>query len=162
MPSPTSARGFTLLETLVATGILITALAGVAQLFALGTHLTKHAGASGFALVAAQDKLESLRGLTFSYGAIGESHTAPALQPSPPSSLSEDLPPYVDWLDSDGDPQSTSEGAALVRRWRVFALPGGAPDAIAIEVCVFQATPPPVEDHSQALTCLSTVRTRQP
>jgi type II secretory pathway pseudopilin PulG len=57
-----SERGFTLFETIVATGILVTALAGVAQLFVLGTHLTRQAGASGRALVAAQDKLESLRG----------------------------------------------------------------------------------------------------
>ena len=67
MSSLASARGFTLFETLVATGILVTALAGVAQLFVLGTHLTRGAGASGIALVAAQDKLESLRGLAFAY-----------------------------------------------------------------------------------------------
>jgi prepilin-type N-terminal cleavage/methylation domain-containing protein len=38
MHSLSSARGFTLFETLVATGILVTALAGVAQLFVLGSH----------------------------------------------------------------------------------------------------------------------------
>jgi prepilin-type N-terminal cleavage/methylation domain-containing protein len=55
-------RGFTLFETLVATGILVTALAGIAQLFVLGTQLSRRRAASGQALVIAQDKLEYLRG----------------------------------------------------------------------------------------------------
>ena len=97
-----SERGFTLFETIVAAGILVTALAGVAQLFTLGTHLTRQAGASGRALVAAQDKLESLRGQPFSYDSGGASVTARALQPSPPTTLAEDTEPYADWLDIDG------------------------------------------------------------
>ena len=106
-----SERGFTLLETLVATSILITALAGVAQLFILGTHLTRQSGASGLALVAAQDKLESLRGQAFTYDPGGAPVTAPALQPSPPTTLAEDTEPYVDWLDVDGFAQESC-------RWR--------------------------------------------
>lgn len=62
MASLSSARGFTLFETLVATGLLVTALAGLAQLLVLGTHLTRQAIASGGALVAAQDRIETLRG----------------------------------------------------------------------------------------------------
>ena len=63
MSSTASARGFTLFETLVATSILVTALAGIAQLFVLSMHLTRGASASGSALVTAQQKLEALRGL---------------------------------------------------------------------------------------------------
>ena len=111
MQSLSSARGFTLFETLVATGILVTALAGVAQLFVLGSHLTRQAGASGIALVAAQDKLESLRGQAFTYDPAGLAATDAALEPSPPSSLSEDIDPYVDWLDDYGEAHSQS-------RWR--------------------------------------------
>jgi type II secretory pathway pseudopilin PulG len=155
-----SERGFTLLETLVATGILVTAMAGVAQLFILGTHLTRQAGASGHALVAAQDKLESLRGLAFTYDSGGAAVTTPALQPSPSTTLAGDTEPYVDWLDLDGAAQDTADGAVLVRRWRISSLGATTPDAIAIEVCVFRS--PGAADPNGAEVCLSTIRTRQP
>ncbi len=155
-----SERGFTLFETLVATSILITALAGVAQLFILGTHLTRQSSASGLALVAAQDKLESLRGQAFTYDPGGAPVTAPALQPSPPTTLADDTEPYVDWLDVDGFAQEAADGAVLVRRWRISSLGATIPDSIAIEVCVFR--PPGAADPSGADVCLSTIRTRQP
>ena len=161
MSSIHSSRGFTLVETIVATSILITALAGVAQLLLLGAQLTRQASVSGQALIAAQDKLESLRGLPFGYDEIGGNHTAPALAPSPYSSLSENLPPYVDWIDSSGAPLTDSGGAALVRRWRIDTLDDAAPEAITIEVCVFRASTGET-DIRAAEACLSTIRTRQP
>ena len=155
-----SERGFTLLETIVATSILVTALAGLAQIFILGTHLTRQSGAHGLALVAAQDKLESLRGMDFTYDPSGDPLTAPALQLSPPTTLGGDAAPYVDWLDADGTAQDTAEGAVLVRRWRISSLGVTTPDAIAIEVCVFRR--PGAADPNAADVCLSTIRTRQP
>ena len=156
MSSLSSHRGFTLLETLVATGILVTALAGVAQLFVLGSQLTRQAGASGAALIAAQDRLELLRGQAFTYDASGFVVTAPALEPSPESSLDEDIDPYVDWLDADGELTDDPDQAVLSRRWRITLLGATTPDAIAIEVCVFRF------NASGADACLSTIRTRQP
>jgi type II secretory pathway pseudopilin PulG len=156
MSSLSSVRGFTLLETLVATGILVTALAGVAQLFVLGSHLTRQAGASGAALIAAQDRLELLRGQAFTYDPAGLIVTDPALEPSPESSLSEDLDPYVDWLDADGELTDNADEAVLSRRWRVTSLGATTPDAIAIEVCVVRF------GAQGADACLSTIRTRQP
>ncbi|HUQ88226.1 MAG TPA: type II secretion system protein [Vicinamibacterales bacterium] len=160
MHSLSSARGFTLFETLVATGILVTALAGVAQLFVLGSHLTRQAGASGFALLAAQEKLESLRGQAFTYDASGLKATNAALEPSPRSSLSEDVAPYVDWLDDNGESQASADEAAFTRRWRVTSLGDTTPDAIAIEVCVFPFVVSGRTGGADA--CLSTIRTRQP
>ena len=156
MSSLSSTRGFTLLETLVATGILVTTLAGVAQLFALGSHLTRQAGASGAALIAAQQRLELLRGQAFTYDPSGLAATDPALEPSPESSLDEDTDPYVDWLDADGEPTDNADDVVLSRRWRVTSLGATTPDAIAIEVCVFRF------DARAAEACLSTIRTRQP
>lgn len=161
MSSPASVRGFTLFETLVATGILVTALAGIAQLFVLSTHLTRQASASGMALVAAQDKLESLRGLAFAYDAAGAGITAPALAPSPSSSLDENVEPNVDWLDAAGHVSDDANAAMLVRRWRISTVEATSPEAIAIEVCVFKA-PAQDADHRAADACLSAVRTRQP
>jgi type II secretory pathway pseudopilin PulG len=150
MSSPASARGFTLFETLVATSILVTALAGVAQLFVLGSQLSRRAADSGLALVAAQDKLESLRGLTFAFDADGSAVTDPGLEPSPESSLREDTEPYLDRIDGE-----------MIRRWRITAIDDTSPDAIAIEVCVFARSAADRGPHS-AEACLSTIRTRQP
>ena len=156
MSSLSSARGFTLFETLVATSILVTALAGVAQLFVLGSHLTRQAGASGAALLAAQDRLELLSGQAFTYDPAGLTVTDPALVPSPDSTLAEDLKPYFDWLDADGRPSGNAGDAVLSRRWRVTSMGATTPDAIAIEVCVFRS------GARGADACLSTIRTRQP
>jgi type II secretory pathway pseudopilin PulG len=155
-----SNRGFTIVETIVATCILVTALAGVGQLFILGTELTRRAVTSGQALVAAQDKLESLRGHAFSYDPGGIPVSALTLNPSTPTTLAEDTEPYVDWIGIDGVPQDNAADAVLVRRWRISALGATTPDAIAIEVCVFRM--PGLDDPDGADACLSTIRTRQP
>ena len=149
-----------MLETVVATGILVTALAGLAQLFVLSAHITRQASASGLALIAAQDKLEALRGLTFSFGEAGEPITAPALQPSCASTLSANSPPYVDWLDPSGRAHADADDSALVRRWSIRNI-DGADGSIAIEVCVFAAPATGVGPQG-ADACLSTIRTRQP
>jgi type II secretory pathway pseudopilin PulG len=147
MSSNPSTRGFTLFETLIATGVLITALAGIAQLFVLSTQLTRQATMSGAALVSVQDKLESLRGLPFGYDADGSAITDRAIQVSPPTSLVEDVDPYVDRRDP-----------VFVRRWRVSAIGASVPDAIAIEVCAFGT----MAASRAADACLSTIRSRQP
>lgn len=147
-------------ETLVASSILVTALAGIAQLFVLGTHLTRGASVSGRALVTAQQKLELLRGLAFTYDDGGAPVTASGLAASPPSSLDEDIEGHVDWVDDDAEAGDTPKGAAFVRRWRVSSLAGSA-DLIALEVCVFK---PPASgvSYRSAEVCLSAIRTRQP
>jgi type II secretory pathway pseudopilin PulG len=161
MSSANSVRGFTLFETLIATGILVTALAGIAQLFVLTTQLTRVATASGAALVAAQDKIETLTGQALGYDEGGAAITDASLHPSPPSSLTEDVEPYIDWLDSAAVIRHTADGAAFVRRWRISSLDGMLPDAIAIEVCVYRM-PAGARGPASADACLSTVRTRQP
>lgn len=160
MSSTASARGFTLLETLVATSILVTALAGIAQLFVLSMHLTRGASVSARALVTAQQRLEALRGLAFTYDHGGAPITAAELAISPPSSLDEDIEDNVDWVDDDGQAGDNPAGAAFVRRWRVSPLAESA-DAIAIEVCVFKP-PAFAASHRSAEVCLSAIRTRQP
>ena len=155
---PTSSRGFTLFETLIATGVLVTVLAGVAQLFILSTRLTREAGRSGVALAAAQDKLESLRAKAFAYGDLGEPVTDPAMEVTAFDSLAEDIDPFVDALDHAGSVIEDFDEAAYVRRWRVSAIADSAPPAIAIEVCVFRA---PADERAPE-ACLATIRTRQP
>ena len=161
MSSLASPRGFTLLETLIATGILVTALAGIAELFVLGHHLTHRANTSGAALAAAQDKLESLASLPFSYDAAAAPVTDAAMSISPVSSLDQDTPPFVDWVTASGEASAANDGAVFVRRWRITSIAADAPDQVAVEVCVFRA---PAKDLlvAAADVCLSTIRTRQP
>lgn len=157
-PAP---RGFTLIETLIATGLIVTAVAGLAQLFALSVRFTRDAGQFGVALVGAQDQLERLRSLAFGYGDDGAAITDPSLSPSPPGSLNADLDGHVDWLDDLGNRRASADGASFVRRWRVSEIGGDEPDAIAIDVCVFRL--PGANTHpAHADACLATIRVRQP
>jgi type II secretory pathway pseudopilin PulG len=164
LPHDSQSDGFTLLETMVATGVLVTALAGLAQLFALSARLTHDAGEQGAALAAAQGRIEILRSLAFTYGPLGESVTDAALTPSGGDSLVVDTDGYVDYLDAAGqpvDPAGEGHGAVWVRRWRLTAVDLFAPEALAIEVCVYRWPAAGLSPVSAA-ACLATVRTRQP
>lgn len=155
------ARGFTLIETLIATALIVTAVAGLAHLFTLSVRFTRDAGRFGVALVAAQDKLESLRALAFGYDEGGAALTDPGLRPSPGGTLSADVERYVDWLDASGAALSSAHGSAFVRRWRITAITIDEPEAVAIDVCVFRL-PATGALPAQAEACLATIRVRQP
>ncbi|MSO35976.1 MAG: hypothetical protein EXQ54_06055 [Acidobacteria bacterium] len=156
--------GFTLIETVVATGVLVTALAGIAQLFALGVRSTRDTGSHGAALIAAQDQIEVLRSLPFGYGPVGGPVTDPGLASTAAQSLNDDTPGFVDFVNAAGavvDINVAAHGAAFTRRWRVTPIDSFVPEAIAIEVCVFRR---PADDLTPqtADACLATVRARQP
>jgi prepilin-type N-terminal cleavage/methylation domain-containing protein len=152
--------GFTLIETLIATALIVTAVAGLAQLFALSVRFTRESGQFGVALVAAQDKLEFLRARRFDYDDTGAAVTDPHLRASPPDTLTRDVGGFVDWLDAAGRAVG-AEGADYVRRWRVSEIAADDPEAIAIDVCVFR---PPATNAAPAGAdaCLATIRVRQP
>ncbi len=153
-----------MLETLVATGILVTALAGIAQLLALSVRATQEAGAGSAALIAAQDKIEWLRALDFGYGPLGEPVTDPELVWPGGASLDQDLDGFVDQLDAHGavvGPGTGANGAVFTRRWRLTRLDHYLPEAVAIEVCVFRS-PAEGKPARSAEACLATVRVRQP
>jgi type II secretory pathway pseudopilin PulG len=154
-------RGFTLVETLIATGLLVTAMAGLAQLFALSIRLTRDSGQFGVALAGAQDKLEAFRSLRFGYDEGGAPVGDPRLAGSPIASLSVDVEGYVDWLDASGAALPDTHGAEYVRRWRITAIAADEPAAIGIDVCVF-GIQSAMRDPHHADACLATVRVRQP
>lgn len=163
-PSPQalkSSDGFTLFETLIATGILVTALAGIAQLFALSVRSTRDSGSRGLALLSAQTKLEMLRALELAYGPAGEMVTDPSLEASPASSLHEDTAGYVDLLDAAGAIVTDGAGGVFIRRWAITPIDLQEPQAAVIEVCVFRAPADGVAPVA-AEACLATIRSRQP
>lgn len=157
-----SSDGFTLLETVIATGILVTALAGITQLFVLTLRTTRESGSRGVALVAAQAKLEALRARQLAYGAAGEQLTDPALEASPTGSLLEDTADYFDTLDETGGAIGGEEGEPLfARRWAITPIDRLEPQALVIEVCVFRSPAEGVAPVA-AEACLATIRSRQP
>ena len=153
--------GFTLVETLVATGLLITALAGIAQLLGWSVRSTRQSDAQGVALRATQAKLEMLRAAALTYDDNGVEITHPDLDPSPPRALLEDTDGNMDWLDDHGDAVDAEDSASFTRRWAVSPLDERVPAALVIEVCVFRY-PADNQEPAAAEACLSTIRSRQP
>ena len=82
----------------------------------------------------------------------------PALEPSPPDTLSRDVAGYVDRLDLAGAPVSGEAVPMLIRRWAVRDVPAPL-EARAIEVCVFAS---PAREGMAPLACVATARVRQP
>jgi type II secretory pathway pseudopilin PulG len=160
MTNQFSTRGFTLVETLIATGILITAIAGLTQLFALSVRFTRDSSQFGAALVAAQDKLETLRSLRFGYDEDGRPVTDPRLHASRQTSLDENIDSHFEWLNDDGS-VGAERGSSYVRRWRIAEIAASEPAAIAIDVCVY-AAPAANSGPNHADACLGSVRVRQP
>jgi hypothetical protein len=68
---------------------------------------------------------------------------------------------FVDWLDPAGQVLADAGGADYVRRWRVLQIAAEDPEAIAIDVCVFDIRSS-ARRLSDADACLATARVRQP
>ncbi|MEO8678844.1 MAG: hypothetical protein ABI665_07350 [Vicinamibacterales bacterium] len=162
-PHISASPGFTLLETIIATSVLVTVLAGVAQLLILGTRLASSSGRHAHAVMSAQAKIEDLRARRFGYDAEGDPVTDPVLTPSPAGSLYADAGGYSEALDDGAEviPAGDERQRTFTRRWAVAPLDRLSPEVLAIEVCVFRepATGAPL---AAAEACVATIRTRQP
>jgi type II secretory pathway pseudopilin PulG len=147
--------GFSLVEAIVAAGLMAGALASLAQMFAMSIANGRSARAGSYATVLAQQKLEQLRGLTWSFDALGVPLTdtstdtaapdeTPAggtgLSPSPAGTLTSNTDGWVDYVDESGNAlgggASPRPGAVYVRRWAIETLPTSPADTIVIQVFV--------------------------
>src|SRR5262245_29434507 len=110
--------GFSLIETMVATLLLTTAVVSVAQLFVLATRSNLAAQRQTFAATLAQEKMEQLRGLAWGFDDVGlpisdyatnlavdppNPEDGVGLSPSPANALSANVDGYVDYLDRHGE-----------------------------------------------------------
>jgi len=149
------ARGFSLLEVLVATTLLTVSLAALAQLFAIATRANSSARATTYATVLAQQKMEQLRSLTWGFDTLGLPLTDTStditvvperetggngLSPSPANTLGQNIEGYVDYLDTfgralGGGPMPP-EGTVYIRRWSVEPLPTNPGNTIVLQVLV--------------------------
>jgi prepilin-type N-terminal cleavage/methylation domain-containing protein len=147
--------GFSLVEVMIATGILAAALVSLAQLFAISTASNHAARNSGTAMIYAEQKIEQLRALSYTLDASGlpitDSTTdtsvyPPAvtggtgLSPSTDNTLQSNTDGYVDYLDtlgrSLGGGETIPDNTAFIRRWSIEPLPTNPNNVIIMQVLV--------------------------
>ena len=123
-----NARGFTLVETLVAISITALSLTSLAQLFVIATRANSDARRATFASILAAEKIEQLRSL------------GPDLSSAGLSSLSANIPGARDFLDGYGRSLGTGtsplSGTVYIRRWSVEPI-ASDPDTFVVQVAVF-------------------------
>jgi prepilin-type N-terminal cleavage/methylation domain-containing protein len=171
-----NSRGFSLVEVVVAMGILTAVSLGVAQLFAASTHVNLIARGQTSTTVLAEQKMEQIRSLTWGFDSGGDglpvsdtsSNVAvfPAtaaghgLDPSPVDSLERNTDGYVDFVDAGGNWVGTGAAppatAAFVRRWSIQPLPSNPNNTLVIMVLV---TP---TSNEQARAVSTSARKRLP
>jgi prepilin-type N-terminal cleavage/methylation domain-containing protein len=134
------AAGFTLIEVIVSSALLVTVVAGTAQLTIVAAEACRAARVrTATALIAAQ-KMEQLRSLVWSSGESGAllsdgstdvSREPPAsggggLLATPAGTLDRNVDGYVDYLDAGGrwlaGGVHAPAGAVYLRRWAVLPL----------------------------------------
>jgi len=174
--SSISSRGFSLVEVLIAMGLLTGVSLGVAQMFGISTRANKVARGQTSTTALAAQKMEQLRGLTWGFDLDGmglpvtdttsnisvypPTASGSGLNPSPSDSLEQNTPGYVDFLDANGQwvgtGSSTPTTAAFVRRWSIQPLPTNPNNTIVLQVLVT-----PVSNENARVTSAYT-RTRMP
>jgi hypothetical protein len=154
-------RGTTLVEALVATSLLVALVSGVAHLLLSAKQWALHAELVEAATLAAEDRLERLRAVSWSYDLAGRPVGATELEASPSDTLVRSTPLYEDTLARTGEPVSGSppRDATFVRRWAVAQVAASDPGTRLLEVCVYRS---PAPSGAVPIVCLATIRTRQP
>src|SRR5829696_23610 len=111
-------KGFSLVEVLIAMGLLTVVSLGVAQLFAITARANVVAKGQTSTTAMAEQKMEQLRGLTWGFDTNGQglpvsdtttnlavdpqTATGAGLDPSPSSTIDANTTGYVDFLDAHG------------------------------------------------------------
>jgi type II secretory pathway pseudopilin PulG len=150
-----SEAGFSIVEVLVATGLLASALVALAQLFAIATTTNANARSSTITMILAEQKIEQLRGLQYTFDRVGlpvqDTETDLAvypplatggkgLSPHTDNTLQVNTDGYVDYLDPYGRTLGGGtvipEDTAFIRRWSVEPLPTNPNNVIILQVLV--------------------------
>jgi len=151
-----NSRGFSLVEVLIAMGLLTVVSMGVAQLFALSTRANLMARGATSTTAMAQQRLEELRSLTWGFDLGGQglplsdtttnlavsppTHAGSGLNPSPADALEQNTSGFVDFLDANGawvGTGTTPPGAAVyIRRWSIVPLPTNPNNTLVVTVLV--------------------------
>jgi type II secretory pathway pseudopilin PulG len=144
------ADGFSLVETILAAGMLASLAAGLAQVFELSTRATHLARVQTLAVVLAAQKMEQLRSLTWAHAPGGEllsdessdlgsdppTSSGMGLRPSPAWALDSDVPTYVDYLSAAGARVASRSAAGYIRRWSVAPAASDPDNLLVLQVRV--------------------------
>jgi prepilin-type N-terminal cleavage/methylation domain-containing protein len=149
------ARGFSLVEVLVASSVVTVAIVGVMPLAILSTRAAESAKGATFAAVLAQQKMEQLRALAWTVGvdgrAVSDTTTDVAseperpgggtgLSPSPARGLDRDTPGYCDAVDAAGYVLAAgSPAVAFTRRWSIDPWPADPANTLVLQVRVVRS-----------------------
>ncbi|HXD74630.1 MAG TPA: hypothetical protein VN628_12870 [Vicinamibacterales bacterium] len=152
-----SQSGFSIIETIFATGILATSVVALAQMFSISVTNNHNARTGSYAVALAEQKMEQLRGLTYGFDTIGlpltdltTDTTQPievplgagglGLTPSPSGTLNANTNGYVDYIDQFGNVlgggTTPVNGTVYIRRWSIDPLPTDPNNTIIIQVMV--------------------------
>jgi type II secretory pathway pseudopilin PulG len=153
-----SAAGFTLVEALVATVLVCTAVAGVAQLGVVAVAQSAAVQRDAVALWLAQSKIEALRSRPWSFDSAGARLSDSALILSSPDALAVDTVGFVEYLDRFGEPVMAT-AATFHRRWAIGLVEPSDPDTLRFQACVL--TRESSLRGTRPVVCVSTVRTRR-
>lgn len=149
-PSIHREAGFSLIETILAAGLLATLAVGVAQVFGVAARANHRARVQTLSAILAAQKLEQLRSLAWGHAPGGAplSDTSTDLSSDPPSAggtgllrapadaLDADVPFYVDYLSAAGARVGSRDRAAFVRRWSVVPLAHDPDNLLLLQVRV--------------------------
>ena len=177
--------GFSLVEVMVATGLLVTALVTLAQLFVISTRSNIGSHNTTYASVLAQQKLEELRALDWGYDTQGlplsdtttNTTVSPetpnggtGLSPSPSTTLQQNTAGWVDYVDSFGNKLGTGatppDKTIYTRRWSITPLPTNPNNTLVIQVLVTRNNNRGVADQGAVMRLpeearMITVKTRK-
>jgi prepilin-type N-terminal cleavage/methylation domain-containing protein len=155
-----SSKGFSLVEVLISMGLLTVVSLGVAQLFAVSTRANVVAKGQTSTTAMAEQKMEQLRGLTWGFDTAGQglplsdtttnlavdpqTATGSGLNPSPSTTINENVAGYVDFLDAHGTYVGTGTAvpaaASYIRRWSIQPLPTNPNNTLVFQVLVTPAS----------------------
>lgn len=167
-------RGFTLVEVVIAIGLLTMVSLGVAQLFAASTRANLSARTGTSTTTMAEQKMEQIRSLTWGFDTAGQglpvsdtttnlavypfTSSGTGLNPSPADSLEQNVTGCFDyvnaagvWVGTGATPPGT---AAYLRRWAINPLPTNPNNTLVIQVLVTPLA------NEQARTASQFTRTR--
>jgi Tfp pilus assembly protein PilV len=139
--------GFSLIEALFATTIMVAGVVGLAQLFTVAVRANGGARSETIALMLAADKIEHLQS-----SLLVANDEAPAASPS--NALALNVEGYSDFVDARGHSDAPGR-ARFARRWSIAPLPSDPANVVVLQVVSFDVSRP------AARVRLVTVKTRR-
>ena len=184
-----TARGFTLVEVLIALALFVTIATGVAQLVAVATRSMRTAREQTMTVMLASAKMDQLRALEWTYerADVGDpvversdqstdltmramSGGGPGLRASPADALASSATGFADYLDDRGrwvgGGTAIPATAVFIRRWSIRPLDAAPDRTLVVQVLVTtvkaeRSRAGPWSGRSGVDALLTAVRTRK-